>query len=65
MRRRAHLLATAALITALAPIAAASTPTGGLLERVHHVRDAFLEAGARLYGLTDIIGGVSLRSLPS
>ncbi|MEV4170877.1 hypothetical protein [Nonomuraea sp. NPDC049709] len=64
MRRRAHLLATAALVTALAPIAA-STPTGGLLDRVHHIRDAFIEAGAHFYGLTDIIGGVSLHSLPS
>ncbi|SEG28691.1 hypothetical protein SAMN05444920_102456 [Nonomuraea solani] len=63
MRRRAHLFATAALVTALV---ASASPTSGLLDRVHNVRDAVIGAGERFYGLSDILTGVNLHydSLP-
>ncbi|GAA3539970.1 hypothetical protein GCM10022419_020030 [Nonomuraea rosea] len=73
--RRAHLLATAALVTALAPAVAhipvaipappASDPTGGALDRVHNVRDAVIEGSHRFYNLADILtGALNYSALP-
>ncbi|MFG1706755.1 hypothetical protein ACFLIM_26550 [Nonomuraea sp. M3C6] len=60
MRRRAHLLATAALVSALAPIVA-GTPWEGAAERAHSIRDALISAGSHFYGLAEILGD-NLRS---
>ncbi|MFC5833782.1 hypothetical protein [Nonomuraea insulae] len=45
MRRHAHLLATAALITALAPILA-TNPAGGLVDHVRTILSKLVEGGA-------------------
>ncbi|MEV4468419.1 MULTISPECIES: hypothetical protein [Nonomuraea] len=53
-------------LSALALIVAAGTPTSGLVDRTHGVRDALIEAGSRFSGIADIITGVHLaRSLHS
>ncbi|MCF6474825.1 hypothetical protein FAF44_41580 [Nonomuraea sp. MG754425] len=67
MGRRIHLLiATATLAGALVPFAASPTPTGGLVDRMHNVREALMGAGGHFYGLGDILSGATPRydSLP-
>ncbi|HEX4813822.1 MAG TPA: hypothetical protein VFV66_13830 [Nonomuraea sp.] len=56
MRRRAHLFATAALVATLSSLAVAS-PAGGPVDTLHGIRDAVIGAGARFYGLPDILSG--------
>ncbi|MGW0805434.1 hypothetical protein [Nonomuraea sp. NPDC002799] len=59
MRRRAHLIATAALLMTLTVV------SGGPLHTLHNIRDATIEAGARFYGLADILtGSLTYGSLP-
>lgn len=53
MRRHAHLLATAALVTALAPILA-TNPAGGLVDHVRTILSKLVEEGA-IPSVADII----------
>jgi hypothetical protein len=57
MRRRAHLLTTATLVTALAPIVAVSIPSSGLVDSAHGIRDSLIEASTYFYDLPDILTG--------
>ncbi|GAA3706953.1 hypothetical protein GCM10022224_085590 [Nonomuraea antimicrobica] len=62
MHRRAHLIAAALAAASIVPIAAPGGTTTGLVDRVHNVRDAVIEAGSRFHGLAEILTGVSVHS---
>jgi HAMP domain-containing protein len=62
MRRRAPLIATAALITGLSSIAVTS-PVGGPIDSLHRLRDAVIGASTRFHKVPEILPGALVDDL--